>query len=355
MTENFGWSANIGRWMGIPIRVHLFFFLFVVFMFGAEWNSGQSNLNFFAGTAMATLFVLIGSILIHELAHVFAIANLGGHVNNLMLMPWGGNSDFVLPQTPLSRTMVHLAGPFINGAIFLFGTALLVQSEHSTLSQLINPFEPHWFNAEQWQVSLIEITTWVNFQLMLFNLIPCHPFDGANVVRSLIDSINIDLPRYRIETAIKLIANLAAFFIIGLAWLCRDYDAGPIQPTWMVLLLFGITLIFAARHSLHAETQVVDSDWDEMEDMDYDSLYNETSFFDFSNEETDNTAYSQWLNEKQEARREDETLKEQEEDRRADEILQKLHGDGIKSLTEEEKLILDRVSERIRRRREQGV
>ena len=118
MTENFSWSANFGRWMGIPVRIHLFLFLFVVLLFGAEWNSGGSNLNFFAGTAMVTFFVLIGSILIHEMAHVFAIANLGGHVNNLLLMPWGGNSDFVLPQTPVSRTIVHLAGPFINGAIF---------------------------------------------------------------------------------------------------------------------------------------------------------------------------------------------------------------------------------------------
>ena len=123
----------------------------------------------------------------------------------------------------------------------------------------------------------------------------------------------------------------------------------------MILLIFGIVLIFAARHSLHVETQVVNTDWDEMEDMEYESLYNETSFFDFSNEDNDNTAYSQWLNEKQEARREDELRKEKEEDRRADEILQKLHGDGIKSLTEEEKSILDRVSERIRRQRQQGV
>ncbi len=355
MTENFSWSANFGRWMGIPVRIHLFLFLFVVLLFGAEWNSGGSNLNFFAGTAMVTFFVLIGSILIHEMAHVFAIANLGGHVNNLLLMPWGGNSDFVLPQTPVSRTIVHLAGPFINGAIFLFCMALLVQSEHSTLAQLINPFEPHWFNTDAWQVSLIKITSWVNFQLMIFNLIPCFPFDGAQAVRSIIDSINVDLPRYRIETAIKLIGNLSAFSIIGLAWLCREYDSGPIQPTWMILLIFGIVLIFAARHSLHVETQVVNTDWDEMEDMEYESLYNETSFFDFSNEDNDNTAYSQWLNEKQEARREDELRKEKEEDRRADEILQKLHGDGIKSLTEEEKSILDRVSERIRRQRQQGV
>ena len=78
------------------------------------------------------------------------------------------------------------------------------------------------------------------------------------------------------------------------------------------------------------------------------------SFFALSANE-DNSAYSQWLSEKQEARREDEFKKEQEEDKRADQILEKLHNGGIASLHDEEKLILDRVSARIRRRRQQGV
>jgi hypothetical protein len=46
---------------------------------------------------------------------------------------------------------------------------------------------------------------------------------------------------------------------------------------------------------------------------------------------------------------------EEEEDRRADEILRKLHDGGISSLTNEERTILDRVSARIRRNRQQGV
>ena len=79
-----------------------------------------------------------------------------------------------------------------------------------------------------------------------------------------------------------------------------------------------------------------------------------SSIFDFS-DETENSAYSQWLTEKRDERREDQQQVEAEEDRHADEILKKLHGGSLSSLTEEERSILDRVSARIRRRRQQGV
>ena len=177
------------------------------------------------------------------------------------------------------------------------------------------------------------------------------------MIRSMIGVFNLNIPKYRVETAIKLIGHMSAFAFIGMAWICKDYSAGgPIEPTWLPLLLFGITLLFTARYSLQVETRPSEQDWDDMEDIDYGSIYSESAFFDFS-EDPDNTSYSQWLTEKQEARRELEAIREEEEDRLADSILEKLHngGGGLSSLSEEDKTILRRVSERIRRRRQQGV
>lgn len=356
MVENFSWSTNAGRWFGIPVRLHLFLLLFVIVIFGAEWNHGKSNDNLLFGTAMVTTLVLLGSIILHELAHAFALTSLGGHVNNFILMPWGGNSDFVLPPGGQSRAVIYLAGPFANGVLFLFATALLVQSEHASLAKLVNPLVPHHFAAAEWQQSLISIVSWVNFQLMLVNLLPCFPFDGASIVRSSISVFNVEMPKYRVESGIKLIGNAVAFGLIGMAWFVRDFHIpnNVLDPPWLVFLLLGVSLLFAARYSLHIETAATETEWDEMEEMDYDSIYNESSFFEFTGE-TDNIAYSQWLQEKQEARRETELRREEEEDRQADEILKKVQVDGLSSLTEEEKSLLDRVSSRIRRRRQQGV
>ena len=353
MSENFSWSTNVGRWVGIPVRIHLFLFLVIAAIFGIEWNVSSSISSFLFGTAMITVLVLMASILLHESAHIFALKNLGGHVNSIVLMPWGGNSEFVLPPTGRGRAIVYLAGPFANGIVFLFGTALLIQSDLSGLGNFVNPLDPHRFEPSSWH-ALIAIVTWVNFQLMLVNLIPCYPFDGAGVVRSWISAMNIDLPKLRIESAIKLIGTAVALGFIGTAWLMRDIQVGMVHPTWLLFLLTGITLLFSANYSLHVETRDDEPDWDDVDEMDYDSIYSESPFFDFSNE-TENTAYSQWLQEKQEARRDIQIRKENEEDLRADEILKKLHGGGISSLSDEERSILDRVSARIRRQRQAGV
>ncbi len=359
MADNFIWSTSLGRWTGIPVRVHMLFYLFIAVIFGADWNYTSSNSNFFVGTAMVTFMVLCISLAIHEIAHIFALNNLGGHVSSIVFMPWGGDSEFVLPENGNARALIHLSGPFANAAIVALGTTLLVQSDHSTLVHLLNPFDPKRFDAANWQISLTEIITWVNFQLFIVNLIPCFPFDGAKIVRAIIASINIDQTKVRVESAIQLIGNAIAFGFIGMAYVVRGADIrfGPIGPTWLLFLLIGIALLFASKYSFHMETRENEADLDdETEDVDYDSgVYGgDSTFFDFS-EHSENTAYSQWLQEKQEARRDVELRKEVEEDRRADDILKKLHHGGISSLSDEERLILDRVSARIRRRRQQGV
>lgn len=356
MSENLSWSTYAGRWMGIPVRIHLLLLLFVAVIFGAEWNQ-STNPNFFAGTAMVTALVLCACIILHEAAHAFALINLGGQVDQIIFTPWGGNSQYTLPETGPAKAIVYLSGPFFNGALFSLGAILLLQTEMTSFVDLINPFEPHWFNRAQWQVSVAKIFTWVNFQLMIVNMIPCYPFDGANIIRSLIETLNVDVPKYRVESAIKVMGHAVAFACIFLAWVVSQYPVDsslPIQPTWLLFLMFGITLFFSAQFSLAQQTSVEETEWEDVEDMDYDSIYNDSSIFDFS-DESENTSYSQWLNEKQEERREDQQRIEDEEDRQADEILKKLHGGSLSNLTEEERSILDRVSARIRKRRQQGV
>lgn len=229
-----------------------------------------------------------------------------------------------------------------------------MQAGNADISQLINPFQPNQFEIGQWQISLVKIVAWTNFQLLLVNLIPCFPFDGAAIVKALVSSMNPDLPKLRLESAIMVMGHAVAFTLIGLSWLVRDYNSGPIQPAWLIMLVGGITLLFAARLSFHNETQISDSEWDDMADADYESIFEENPLFDFPTDH-ENTAYSQWLTEKQQTRLQEELQREEEEDRLADEILKKLHGDGLSSLSEEERNILNRVSARLRRQRQQGV
>ncbi|MGB1929402.1 MAG: site-2 protease family protein [Mariniblastus sp.] len=354
MSNLHTWSMGAGRWLGVPVRIHMLLILFVVALFGTEWNYSTGSGSFFAGTAIVTTLVLLVSLLLHETAHIFAANNLGGRIDSITLFPWGGNDESSAPTQAHAKAIVALAGPFGNFVIFLFGTTLLIQSDQSNIWNLINPLAPHRFTPAEWQISLTEIVIWVNFQIAFFNVLPCHPFDGVEIVRAWISSLNPDASKFRMESAIRLIGNAVAFAFIGFAWFFRDIQAGPVQPTWLLFLMTGITLLFSSNAAMQLallkNTAQPLSPTAKRED-DQNSL---ESFFAFPAYE-DDSAYSQWLSEKQEARREDEFKREQEEDKRADQILEKLHNGGIASLHEEEKLILDRVSERIRRRRQQGV
>ena len=364
MAENHIWSASFGRWFGIPVRIHVLLILFIALIFGLEWNFRHLLNPAAQGTAIVTVVVLMFSILVHELGHLFAISNLGGYCGLMVLTPWGGSSEFSTHESGKARTVIHLAGPFVNGIIFLFGAMLLTRHWQAELLPLINPFRPHAFEAAEWEHSLLQIVTWINFQLLVVNLIPCFPFDGAAAIRGIIDSLNVDLPSQRTESAVMAMGHAVAFTMLGMAWLLRDSEAGTLQPAWFVLLVAGITLIFSARYSYYRNTIFEDSDWDEIEGSDFDvdfphqfdSREEEESFFEYSEFGADAKGpYSQWLLEKQEARLKEDSIVEAREERQADEILEKLHGRSVDCLSESERLLLNRVSERIRRRREQGV
>lgn len=356
MDHKTSWSLNLGRWVGVPVRVHCLFLLFLAFIFCLDSSSFFSGGNSILSTAMATAAVLIISVVVHELAHIFAIHNLGGAVNRVLFMPWGGNSSFVYPQPKSAQLIANLAGPFVNFVLFSFGAILLIQSSDISLKEIIHPFRPHRFMTSDMPTSLIKIGTWVNFQLLVANLIPCFPFDGAVALRTMFQWFYSSIPHYRIESAIRVAGTAVAFTFVGFAWFLRDYQTGPVDPIWFVLLASGIGLYFAAGYSFDRETQEDSNPWNEAHTAlglsDSFSADN-PSFSIFG--DTDDPEYSRWLLEKQEARIQDEMQRELRETELADGVLEKLHRHGIESLSSEEKLLLQRVSERLRRKRKLDV
>ena len=366
MNENHSWSAGIGRWMGVQVSVHVLLMLFIAAIFCVQYQYGHLISRDMAGTAMITTLVLLGSILAHELAHVFALLNLGGMARRIVLTPWGGNSDMYLPSEPVARLIVYAAGPFVNASVFLIATVLLMQSQDVNVASLVNPFRPHGYMLSDSAVSLIKIVAWINFQLLIVNLIPSFPFDGAQIVRSLLEMFGLADSKIRSESALMVLGNGCALTIIGLAWLAYGQNPGPIEPAWFLMLAAGITLYFAGRYSFDCQTATNYENTDRVDerDWDFEGYPHESSFFGLANaddyqglplddEEVLSGTESQWMQEKQRARAADERERELREERQADVILEKLHsGGGIGSLSEDDREVLNRVSHRLRKRRE---
>lgn len=371
MSDNHSWSANVGRWMGVKVCVHVLLFLFIAAIFCVQYQHLHVLSRDMLGTALMTSLVILCSVILHEVAHVYALTSLGGTPRRIVLAPWGGISKFHMPQEPVARLIVHAAGPFANMAVFLIGSVLLLQSGQGDMLSLMNPFQPHVYLFSDGAVSFIKIIAWVNFQLLVVNLVPCFPFDGAQIVRSILGILQLDDSRMRSESAIMVIGNGSAFGVIGFAWLLYDQKTGPVEPVWFIMLAAGITMYFAARYSLDQETDELLEEQEAFmgKDWDFDPyLPQESSFFELSPEgdfqelgrasieDSESATQSQWMVENQRARAARELEQEVHEAHQADAILAKLHvGGGVSSLSEDEREVLNRVSHRLRRQRERDT
>jgi stage IV sporulation protein FB len=119
------------------------------------------------------LIVFAGSLMFHEAGHIAAASMLGAEVTRIEVWPFGavGRLERSWQLTPVSDTMVALAGPFNSGILCSLASALeraLAQSPTYAYSRF----------------PLLELLIKVNLGLFVVNLIPCLPLDGGRMLRS---------------------------------------------------------------------------------------------------------------------------------------------------------------------------
>ena len=352
MIDRFSWTASFGRWRGVSLQVHLTFFLFAAAVFFVEWHylQGQGTIQ---GTGVATIVIVLLSVIAHELAHGFTASTLGGGMRTLVVTPWGGPSDIQLPLDPRERLIVNAAGPFINATIFAIGAFLLISTDKSTWTALIDPMHPFALRyADKLEISLIQIVTWVNFQLLLVNLIPAFPFDGSRILRSFMLVINPRTTTLKLENRILGIGIATGLLMFVMAWLYRDINYGDFKPTWFFLTVAGILLIFGARYGYYLRVMEAQQEINLIDQyMNYevcDEFENSESWMTQFEEDT----IAEWIQDQENRNEQAERSVAIDEETRVDAILKKLHESGADALTEEEKAFLNRVSQQYRRRRE---
>ena len=350
MTEQFQWTTPLGRWRGVALNVHMFFWLFAAVVFCVEWHYLKTS-NAVFGTGLATVAIVFFMAILHEMAHAYAAVNLGGALRSIVVSPWGGQSDIILPPQPRAQLAVHCAGPFLHLLLFTLGAFLLVVTGPTHIGQLMNPLAPLPVRSGLVDISLIQIATWVNFQMLLVNLLPVAPFDASRIMRSSVLSYNPDVSGRRLESAIMLIGCMIGALAIAFTWPLREFNQGPIQPTWFVLACTGIVLIFMARYDFHKWEKNQDNEFSMLDElMQYDSL--EEDFLEaFSDYNGDQEVLHDWIADQAPGSELAERSVAIDEEHRVDVILEKLHKFGIERLTEDERTFLNRISQQYRRRR----
>ena len=170
-------SLYVGRFFGIPVRVHASWFLVFLIVsislagsyFPQRFPQASPALHWTLGIAASLLF--FASVLAHELAHSVVARRRGLPVHDIVLFIFGGVSQISEePRTPATELLMAIVGPLTSlvlGIVFLL-LWLLVQDANAPLS------------------AVLMYLGGINLSLGLFNLVPGFPLDGGRVLRALL-------------------------------------------------------------------------------------------------------------------------------------------------------------------------
>ena len=157
---------EIGRIAGVPIYLDMMFVLVLLFFTYPYFTSGSTQ------EMSAGFVVIVGilvSILLHELGHALAGRLFNAHVSHIELTGLGGLAHFErsLPTSVFARSVIYLAGPAVNLALWFAFNALTRQAALAGLLTLAMP---------------LFALAWVNKLLFIFNLLPAYPLDGGHTL-----------------------------------------------------------------------------------------------------------------------------------------------------------------------------
>ena len=163
------WSLRIGSVAGIPIRVHVTFWLLLIWVAWMAPGWGQS-----VAVLLGIVLGLFACIILHELGHALVAKAFGIRTRDITLYPIGGISALQSMGRPGQELVISLAGPAVNFVIAaILGVVVGLIGAFPTLAQIRDgrmDFLPSLFLG--------------NLTLALFNIVPAFPMDGGRILRS---------------------------------------------------------------------------------------------------------------------------------------------------------------------------
>ncbi len=172
--RNAATGTRLGHVGGVPIRlsrswpISMVIVVGVVALLAGRVLPDRSWASVLISAATLTLMLML-SVLLHELGHLFAARLVGQRVLQIRFDVLGGRTDLVGSAATAGRdALVALAGPLISAACsglgFVVAAALTRHSVPWLLSMTVGV---------------------INALLTVFNLLPALPLDGGQVVSSL--------------------------------------------------------------------------------------------------------------------------------------------------------------------------
>lgn len=227
-----GWSIQLLSIAGIPIRLHLSFFLLIAWVILDALGSNEDPI-------FDTLFVLgiFACILLHELSHALTAKFYKISTRDIVLYPFGGIATIGASPAPAAELVIAAAGPALN---FVIAAILFPFS-------LGLPFSvgPEWASAIADR--LVANLFFANLVLGIFNLIPALPMDGGRILRAALQLLGV-----KRATAISSKISQVLSIIMGLGGI---YMGNPILVIVAVMVFSG-----AAQERFHEQARTTLAD-----------------------------------------------------------------------------------------------
>jgi len=238
-------SIQIGKIMGIPIKLHITFLL-ILPVFGWVFANNAPRFGFndvlplslrYALGMLAALLLFI-CVLLHELAHSYVAKKHGTNIQSITLFLFGGVSSMEeIPRNPKVEFRMALAGPgtsLLIGLILLISILIVSGSTANVESYVkVNPY-----------ARLLWLIGYINIILFAFNLLPAFPMDGGRVLRSWLAG------RMSYIRATRSAAGIGKMFAIFMGII------GLFISFWFILIAFFI-YIGASEEEKSTEVSVL--------------------------------------------------------------------------------------------------
>jgi hypothetical protein len=251
-----------------------------------------------------------------------------------------------------------LIGPLVHLALMVTAACGLVLAGQQQVLELLKPLDPNLQTSGSWLLLTAQFLVWLNWLLLLINLLPVDPLDGAALVRSLLWPVmgraSESVVARRIATACAL---LVVVFAVYYQEVMVDTMLGFPVPAWLPLGVLAVVLMWGANHDANVSripAELVFESFECDEQVWTDSVWPANDYAEEGDPGEDREAVlvERMYDKQQEVLERKRREQEANEDARVDAILARLHCSSVEELSEEERTILKRASRRYRRRQE---
>ncbi len=235
-------SIQVGKLIGIPIRLH-FTFLFILLGIIYGFANGPTTeyriplglggiemdafLRYSLSSIAAVLFFF--TLLLHEMSHSYVAMKFGTKIHSITLFFFGGLAMMEdIPKDPRKEWRIAVAGPLMSFAIG--GIFLLTYFGMKTLNLAV--YRP--------VTILVFILGFFNVILAFFNLLPAFPMDGGRVLRAFLAK---KMPFLKATKRAVLIGKIFAVMMV-IAGIRADPFRFILTGEWGQNLLLPLLAIF---------------------------------------------------------------------------------------------------------------